>query len=81
MCTLRPGGWEWARGEAGAFGGDSARGLLLGESAGAIAVGLHLLTSGGAKLRVTINKQEFFIPALILLRALRAADAVRKDAF
>ena len=34
-------------------------------------VGLHLLTSGGAKLRVMINKQEFFIPALILFRAMR----------
>ena len=34
-------------------------------------VGLHLLTSSGAKLRVTINKQEFFIPALILFRAMR----------
>ena len=34
-------------------------------------VGLHLLTTGGAKLRVTINKQEFFIPVLMLLKAFR----------
>ena len=34
-------------------------------------VGLHLLGSGNAKLRVTINKQEFLIPVLILMRAIR----------
>ena len=32
-------------------------------------VGLHLLSTGGAKLRVTINKQEFFIPIMMLLKA------------
>lgn len=34
-------------------------------------IGLHLLLSGGAKLRVAIRKQEFFVPAVIILRALR----------
>ena len=34
-------------------------------------VALHLLATGGATLRVTINKQEFFVPVLILLKALR----------
>ena len=32
-------------------------------------VALHLLSSGGAKLRVTISKQEFFIPVVLLLKA------------
>lgn len=34
-------------------------------------VGLHLLHTGGAKLRLTINKQEFFVPCIMLFRALR----------
>ena len=32
---------------------------------------LHLLTGGGAKLRVTVSKQEFFIPVVLLLKATR----------
>ena len=35
-------------------------------------VGLHLLASGNAKLRVTISKQEFLIPVLVLLKAIRS---------
>lgn len=34
-------------------------------------VALHMLATGGATLRVTISKQEFFIPVLMLLKALR----------
>ena len=34
-------------------------------------VGLHLLTTGGATLRLTIQKQEFFVPVVLLLKALR----------
>ena len=32
---------------------------------------LHLLTTGSAKLRVTIRKSEYFIPLVLLLKALR----------
>jgi len=36
-----------------------------------LTVGLHLLTTGAAKLRVTIRKSEYFIPLVLLLKALR----------
>ena len=34
-------------------------------------VALHLLEGGDAKLRLTVSKQEFFVPLVLLLRALR----------
>lgn len=34
-------------------------------------VALHLLSTGGANLRVTISKQEFFVPVVMLLKALQ----------
>ena len=37
-------------------------------------VGLHLLTTGGATLRLTIQKQEFFVPVVLLLKALRESS-------
>ena len=36
-----------------------------------LTVGLHLLTSGSARLRLTIRKSEYFIPLVLLLKALR----------
>ena len=35
-----------------------------------LTVALHLLESGEARLRLTINRGEYFVPFLILLRAL-----------
>ena len=37
-------------------------------------VALHMLSSGGANLRVTINKQEYFLPVVLLLKALRQSS-------
>jgi len=34
-------------------------------------LGLHLLSSGSARLRITISKNEFFLPVVLVLRALR----------
>jgi len=34
-------------------------------------VALHMIKSGSARLRLTLNKNEFFIPAVTLLRAMR----------
>jgi len=36
-----------------------------------LTVGLHLLSSGSARLRITISKNEFFLPVVLVLRALR----------
>ena len=36
-----------------------------------LTVGLNLLTSGSARLRLTIRKSEYFIPLVLLLKALR----------
>ena len=35
-----------------------------------LTVALHLLESGEARLRLTINRGEYFVPFLLLLRAL-----------
>jgi len=39
-------------------------------------LGLHLLSTGGANMRVTVSKQEYFIPIVLLLRATRACTDV-----
>ena len=44
-------------------------------------VALHLLNSGAARLRIVINRGEYFIPFVLLLRALREAPISDKQLY
>ncbi|XP_065419299.1 acetylcholinesterase-like [Chrysemys picta bellii] len=48
---------RWVRDNAAAFGGDPARLMLFGQSAGAVAVGLHLLSPGSRPLFTRVTMQ------------------------
>ena len=65
---------RWVRGNAGAFGGDAARVLLFGESAGAISVAGHLLSPSSDGLFATALMESGFAGAASAAYAAQLAD-------
>lgn len=43
----------------------------VGADQASFSIGVHLLSSGAARLRLTISKNEYFIPLVLLMRSLR----------